>query len=199
MWVSINQYYKCYKGADFIFKTYNFVSQQTGISRRNMNTDQYLYTTFYASIATSKDKTFDFVDGKSIKYCTVDNGMSDVQVKTRHFLPFEKQYINPKSTAPYLVKLKVDLDSITSFSLLKESLQRNLGTTVDCWYENMAYLNTDKNVIKQLQTFANDGEQQLVFIIAVRHIIFHAGQNPCVKYLFASGGQSSKTQTSIGG
>ena len=98
-------------------------------------------------------------------------------------MPFEKQYINPKSTAPYLVKLKADSDAITPFSLLKEALHRNLGTVVDCWYENMAYLNTDKNVFKQLQTFTNDGEQQLAFSIAVRHIIFHDGQNPCVKYL----------------
>ena len=42
-----------------------------------MNTDQYL-DTFYANIATSKDKTFDFVDGKSIKYRTVVNGTSNV-------------------------------------------------------------------------------------------------------------------------
>ena len=98
-------------------------------------------------------------------------------------MPFEKQCINPKSTAPYLVKLKVDSDVVTPFSLLKEVLQRNLGTVVDCWYENMVYLNTDENVFKQLQTFTNDGEQQLVFSIAVRHIIFHDGQNPRVKYL----------------
>ena len=85
-------------------------------------------------------------------------------------MPFEKQYINPKSTAPYLVKLKVDSDAIMSFSLLKEALQRNLGTVVDCWYENMAYLNTD-------------GERQLLHTIEVRYIIFHDGQNPRVKYL----------------
>ena len=47
----------------------------------------------------------------------------------------------------------------------------------------MAYLNTDENIFKQLQTFTNDGEQKLVFSIAVRHTIFHAGQNPRVKYL----------------
>ena len=81
------------------------------------------------------------------------------------------------------MKLKVDSDVVTPFSLLKEVLQRNLGTVVDCWYENMAYLNTDENVFKQLQTFTNDGEQQLLFSIVVRHIIFHDGQNPCVKYL----------------
>ena len=105
------------------------------------------------------------------------------QVKTQHFLPFEKQYINPKSTAPYLVKLEVASDSITPFSLLKEALQRNLGTVVDCWYENMAYLNTDENVFRQLQALINYGEQQLLFSIVVRHIIFHDGQNPRVKYL----------------
>ena len=150
-----------------------------------MNTNQYLDEAFYRNISTSEDKTFDFADGKSIKYCTAVNGMSDVslQVKTGQFVPFEKQYINPKSTAPYLVKLKVDSVAITPFSLLKEALQRNLGTVVDCWYENMAYLNTDENVFKQLQTFANDGEQQLLFSIAVRYIIFHNGQNPRVKYL----------------
>ena len=119
-----------------------------------MNTNQYLDEAFYRNISTSEDKTFDFADGKSIKYRTAVNGMSDVslQVKTGQFVPFEKQYINPKSTAPYLVKLKVDSDAITPFSLLKEALQRNLGTVVDCWYENMAYLNTDENVFKQLQT-----------------------------------------------
>ena len=150
-----------------------------------MNTNQYLDEAFYRNISTSEDRTFNFSDGKSIKYCTAINGMSDVsfQVKMRHFVPFEKQYINPKSTAPYLVKLKVDLDAITPFSLLKEALQRNLGTVVDCWYENMAYLNTDENVFKQLQTFTNDGEQQLLFTIVVRHIIFHDGQNPHAKYL----------------
>ena len=47
----------------------------------------------------------------------------------------------------------------------------------------MAYLNTDENVFKQLQTFTNVGEQQLHFTIEVHHIIFHAGQNPRVKYL----------------
>ena len=125
-----------------------------------MNTNQYLDEAFYRNISTSEDKTFDFADGKSIKYRTAVNGTSDVslQVKTGQFVPFEKQYNNPKSTAPYLVKLKVDSDAITPFSLLKEALQRNLGTVVDCWYENMAYLNTDENVFKQLQTFANDGE-----------------------------------------
>ena len=150
-----------------------------------MNTNQYLDEAFYRNISTSEDKTFDFADGKSIKYRTAVKGTSDVsfQVKTGQFVPFEKQYINPKSTAPYLVKLKVDSDAITPFSLLKEALQRNLGTVVDCWYENMAYLNTDENVFKQLQTFANDGEQQLLFSIAVRYIIFHNGQNPRVKYL----------------
>ena len=150
-----------------------------------MNTNQYLDEAFYRNISTSEDKTFDFADGKSIKYRTAVNGTSDVslQVKTGQFVPFEKQYINLKSTAPYLVKLKVDLDAITPFSLLKEALQRNLGTVVDCWYENMAYLNTNENVFKQLQTFANDGEQQLLFSIAVRYIIFHNGQNPRVKYL----------------
>ena len=150
-----------------------------------MNTNQYLDEAFYRNISTSEDKTFDFADGKSIKYLTAVNGTSDVscQVKTGHFVPFEKQYINPKSTAPYLVKLKVDSDAITPFSLLKEALQRNLGTVVDCWYENMVYLNTDENVFKQLQTFTNDGEEQLHFTIEVRHIIFHAGKNPHVKYL----------------
>ena len=148
-----------------------------------MNTNQYLYEAFHRNISTNEDKTFGFADGKSIKYCTAINGMSNVsfQVKMGHFVPFEK-YINPKSTAPYLVKLKVDSDSITPFSLLKEALQKNLGTVVDCWYENMAYLNTDENIFKQLQTFTNDGEQ-LVFSIAVCRIIFHAGQNPWVKYL----------------
>ena len=99
-----------------------------------MNTNQYLDEAFYRNISTSEDKTFDFADGKSIKYRTAVNGTSDVsfQVKTGHFVPFEKQYINLKSTAPYLVKLKVDSDSITPFSLLKEALQRNLGTVVDC-------------------------------------------------------------------
>ena len=150
-----------------------------------MNTNQYLDEAFYRNISTSEDKTFDFADGKSIKYRTAVNGTSNVsfQVKTGQFVPFEKQYINPKSTAPYLVKLKVDSDVVTPFSLLKEALQRNLGTVVDCWYENMAYLNTDENIFKQLQTFTNDGEQQLLFSIAVRHIIFHDGQNPRVKYL----------------
>ena len=150
-----------------------------------MNTNQYLDEAFYKIISTSEDKTFDFADGKSIKYRTAVNGTSDVsfQVKTGQFVPFEKQYINPKSTAPYLVKLKVDSDVVTPFSLLKEALQRNLGTIVDCWYENMAYLNTDENVFKQLQTITNDDEQQLLFSIAVRHIIFHDGQNPRVKYL----------------
>ena len=150
-----------------------------------MNTNQYLDEAFYRNISTSEDKTFDFADGKSIKYRIAVNGTSDVsfQVKTGQFVPFEKQYINPKSTAPYLVKLKVDSDAITPFNLLKEALQRNLGTVVDCWYENMAYLNTDENVFKQLQTFANDGEQKLLFSIAVRYIIFHNGQNPRVKYL----------------
>ena len=126
-----------------------------------MNTNQYLDEAFYRNISTSKDKMFDFADGKSIKYCTAIIGMSDVsfQVKTGQFMPFEKQYINLKSTAPYLVNLKVDSDVVTPFSLLKEVLQRNLGTVVDCWYENMAYLNTNENVFKQLQTFANDGEQ----------------------------------------
>ena len=47
----------------------------------------------------------------------------------------------------------------------------------------MAYLNTDENVFKQLQALINYGEQQFVFPIAVRHIIFHDGQNPRVKYL----------------
>ena len=150
-----------------------------------MNTSQYLDEAFYRNISTSEDKTFDFADGKSIKYRTAINGTSDVsfQVKTGQFVPFEKQYINPKSTAPYLVKLKVDSDVVTPFSLLKEALQRNLGIVVDCWYENMAYLNTNENVFKQLQTFTNDGEQQLLFSIAVRHIIFHNGQNLHVKYL----------------
>ena len=150
-----------------------------------MNTNQYLDEAFYRNISTSKDKTFDFADDKSIKYRTVVNGMSDVsfQVKMRHFVPFEKQHINPKSTAPYLVKLKVDSDAITPFSLLKEALQRNLGTVVDCWYENMAYLNTDENVFKQLHILIKYEEQQLHFTIAVRHIIFHAVQNPRVKYL----------------
>ena len=125
-----------------------------------MNTNQYLDEAFYRNISTSEDKTFDFADSKSIKYRTAVKGTSDVsfQVKLGQFVPFEKQYINPKSTASYLVKLKVDSDSITPFSLLKEALQRNLSTVVDCWYENIAYLNTDKSVFKQLQTFTNDGE-----------------------------------------
>ena len=137
-----------------------------------MNTNQYLDEAFYRNISTSEDKTFDFADGKSIKYRTAVNGTSNVSfhVKTGQFVLFEKQYINPKSTAPYLVKLKVDSDVVTPFSLLKEALQRNLGTVVDCWYENMAYLNTDENIFKQLQTFTIDDEQQLVFSIMVRHM-----------------------------
>ena len=164
-----------------------------------MNTNQYLDEAFYRNISTSKDKMFDFADGKSIEYCTAVNGTSDIsfQVKMGHFMPFKKQYINPKSTAPYLVKLMVDLDAITPFNLLKEALQRNLGTVVDCWYENMVYLNTNENVFKQLQTFTNDGEQQIVFPIEVRHIIFHAGQNSHV--FTASGGQSSNMQVSVEG
>ena len=150
-----------------------------------MNTDQYLDEAFYRNISTNKDKTFDFAGGKSIKYRTAVIGSEKVsfQVKTQHFLPFEKQYINPKSMAPYLVKLTVASDAITPFSLLKEALEKHLGTIVDCWYENMAYLNTNEKVFNQLQTFTNDGEQQLLFSIAVRHIIFQDGQNPRVKYL----------------
>ena len=34
-----------------------------------------------------------------------------------------------------------------------------------------------------MQALINYREQQLVFTIEVRHIIFHAGQNPQVKYL----------------
>ena len=92
-----------------------FLSQQTVNSRRNMNTDQYLDTTFYVNITTNKDKTFDYVDGKSTKYRTVVNGTSDVsfQMKTQQYLPVEKKYINLKSNAPYLVKLTVASDSIT--------------------------------------------------------------------------------------
>ena len=55
------------------------------------------------------------------------------QVKKQHFLPVMKKYINPKSMAPYFVKLAVDLDTVTRFSLSKDSLQRNLGTVVDRW------------------------------------------------------------------
>ena len=47
----------------------------------------------------------------------------------------------------------------------------------------MAYLNTDKNVFKQLQALIKYREQQLLFSIAMHHIIFHDGQNPWVKYL----------------
>ena len=150
-----------------------------------MNTNQYLDEAFYRNISTSKDKTFDFADGKSIKYRTAVIRSENVSfhVKPQHFLPFEKQSINPKSMAPHLVKLMVASEAITPFSLLKEVLQRNFGTVVDCLYENMAYLKTDENVFKQLQTFTNDGEQQLVFSIAVRYIIFHNGRNPRVKYL----------------
>ena len=160
-----------------------------------MNTDQYLDEAFYRNILTSKDKTFDFADSKSIKYRTAVIGSENVsfQVKTQHFLPFKKQYINPKSSAPYLVKLMVASDSITPFSLMKEALEKHLGTIVDCWYENMAYLNTDENIFKQLQALINYREQQLLVSIAVRHIIFHAGQNPRVKVFAARCGQSSKT------
>ncbi len=108
-------------------------------------------------------------------------------------MPFvEKKYINPKSTAPYLVKMEVASGTVTPFGLLKESLQRDLGTNVDCWYENMAYLNTDENVFKQLQAFTKDGEQHLIFTITVRHIIFHDGQNPRVKYLLQAVDQVKK-------
>ena len=171
---------------DFVFNfIFQFFSQRTVNSLRNMNTDQYLDEAFYMNISTSEDRAFNFSDGKFIKYRTAVIGSANVsfQVKTQHFLPFEKQFINPKSSAPYLVKLAVDSDTVTPFNLLKEALQRNLGTTVDCWYENMAYLNTDEKVFSQLQTLINYGEKQLVFTIEVRHIIFHDGQNPRVKYL----------------
>ena len=41
-----------------------------------MNTNQYLDEAFYRNISTSEDKTFDFADGKSIKYRTAVNGTS---------------------------------------------------------------------------------------------------------------------------
>ncbi len=52
-------------------------------SLHNMSTDQYLDEAFYMNILTSKDKTFDFVDGKSIKYRTVVNGTVDVSFKVK--------------------------------------------------------------------------------------------------------------------
>ena len=180
-WI-FNQYFKRYKFTEFVFKIYIFVSLSAN-GERNMNTEQYLDAAFYKNISTSADKTFDFADGKSLGYRTVINGTVNVsfQLKTHQYILVEKIHINKNSTAPYLVKMAVGSGAVTPFSLLKEALEKNLGTTVDCWYENMAYLNADERVFNQLRALKDCGE--LVFTIAVRHIIFRDGQHPRVKYL----------------
>ena len=48
-----------------------FLSQQKVNSLRNMNTKQCLDAAFYMNISTSEDKIFDFLSGKSLKYCAV--------------------------------------------------------------------------------------------------------------------------------
>ena len=80
-----------------------------------MNTNQYLDEAFYRNISTSEDKTFDFVDGKSIKYRTAIIGSENVSFQIKTFRAFRETIHQPEiySTLPYLVRLKVDSDAVT--------------------------------------------------------------------------------------
>jgi hypothetical protein len=130
----------------------------------------------FAELKMSEDKFFNFAIGPSLKYCTVLNGASNVSFNVavkENFTLTSVNSVNDRATAPCLVLLNVDPEAVTPFSLLLSALSDKLATPLEWQYQNKVYLNTSRQVFKQLQTLTSEELErpQLLFTVELRHII----------------------------
>ena len=119
-------------------------------------------------------KTFTFSNGTEMPFYEVYNkkGSKKVfKVTSDNFELYEKDSINDKAYAPYLVKVAIDDQSMGTFNNLTDALEKLLNAEVEGHYENFAYLNTGKQLYNRLQEYVKSESTPLTFTVTIRHVV----------------------------